>query len=251
MAQLTSIGGVHYEMMKRCYNEKSVMYSYYGAKGIKVCDEWHDREVFKRWVYANGWNPELRLELIDPKGNYEPSNCRFGTKRRKVLNSPAQKQKEYHKERMRLKEEAGITGNMDKDELYGTYTSMHTRCENSKHIKYKDYGGRGITVCDEWSGKQGFFNFKKWAMENGWQKGLTIDRIDNNGNYTPINCRWATQKEQIMNRRCSKAVEYNGKKMSLTDIAKLNNTTYRKLYDRVVLKNMSVDEALNDIKLKK
>lgn len=55
MADTNTIGGLHYEMMKRCYNKKSVMYSYYGAKGITVCQEWHDREVFRKWCKDNGW----------------------------------------------------------------------------------------------------------------------------------------------------------------------------------------------------
>lgn len=88
---------------------------------------------------------------------------------------------------------------------------MKRRCYNPEEKFYKDYGGRGIKVCDEWMDKkEGHSNFQKWAVENGWEEGHSIDRIDVNGNYEPNNCRWATPEEQANNRRNNNYVTING-----------------------------------------
>jgi len=83
--------------------------------------------------------------------------------------------------------------------LYRIWSNMKTRCTNShSQYKYSRYGGRGISVCEEWMND--FESFKNWAVSHGYSDSLTLDRIDNDGNYGPDNCRWATMSEQCFNR---------------------------------------------------
>lgn len=92
--------------------------------------------------------------------------------------------------------------NMSNSKLYKVWRGMKTRCYNPNFIYYCNYGGRGITICDEW--KNDFSKFYEWAINNGYEEGLTIDRINNDGNYEPINCRWITRAEQNKNQRKAK-----------------------------------------------
>ena len=89
--------------------------------------------------------------------------------------------------------------------LYNVWRGIKHRCTNSNAVNYKDYGGRGIEVCEEW--RNSFATFWEWATLNGYADNLSLDRIDNDGNYEPSNCRWATQKEQCNNRRPRKRSE--------------------------------------------
>ncbi len=85
--------------------------------------------------------------------------------------------------------------------LLDRYYDIKKRCYNKKHKSYKDYGGRGITMCEEWLDDK--MKFVTWSLDNGYNKDLQIDRIDNNGNYEPSNCRYVTRQENRNNRRDS------------------------------------------------
>lgn len=91
--------------------------------------------------------------------------------------------------------------------LYWAWKSMKQRCQNPKCKAYRNYGARGVTVCEEW---QQFEPFLAWALENGYQTGLDLDRKDNNGNYEPSNCRWIPRRENINNRRNTINIEVDG-----------------------------------------
>jgi hypothetical protein len=89
--------------------------------------------------------------------------------------------------------------NAEEKALVNVWKAMKLRCYNKKQISYKNYGGRGIKVCKEWENNRSAFI--KWALENGWHKGLQIDRENNDGNYEPKNCRFVTAKVNAQNRR--------------------------------------------------
>lgn len=97
-----------------------------------------------------------------------------------------------------------------RNRIYRTYQAMKDRCTNENSQFYKEYGGRGISICDDWLGENGFENFYDWAMRNGYSGTLTIDRIEVNGNYEPNNCRWATMKVQNNNLRSNRRITING-----------------------------------------
>lgn len=127
--------------------------------------------------------------------------------------------------------------------LFRIWNHIKERCFRLTTKKYQLYGGRGITMCDEWH--YDFQSFYDWAMANGYKEDLTIDRIDVNGNYEPSNCRWATQKQQQNNRNDNYKVEYNGETLTLAEIATKYNIKYKKLWARVRKLKWNINEAVN------
>lgn len=117
--------------------------------------------------------------------------------------------------------------------LLDCYYNMKSRCYDKNNTHYKSYGGRGITVCDEW--KNSSKTFVDWALSSGYKQGLTIDRIDVNGNYSPKNCRWITMKEQSYNRQNSIIITISGTKKCLKEWTTLmgwNYSTYNARHRR-------------------
>lgn len=114
--------------------------------------------------------------------------------------------------------------------LYHTWTSMVRRCTDPNSPEADGYINRGIKVCDEWLNS--FEAFRDWATENGYQDGLSIDRINNNGNYEPSNCRWATAKEQSRNRRSNVILTYNGESHCMVEWAEILKVPRDRLANR-------------------
>lgn len=108
---------------------------------------------------------------------------------------------------------------------------MRARCNNPKSHAYKNYGGRGITVCNEWD--ENFKSFYDWAMNNGYKPNLSIDRIDNDKGYCPDNCRWATRIEQSNNRRMCRHIIYNEVDHTIAEWSRILNVPYRNLRERI------------------
>ena len=102
-----------------------------------------------------------------------------------------------------------ITHNLSKTRLYRIWCGMKTRCTNPNSVNYKNYGGRGVSICSDWLNN--FESFYEWSVANGYNDELTLDRINNDGNYEPFNCKWPTYKEQSQNKRDVKLYTFNGK----------------------------------------
>lgn len=136
----------------------------------------------------------------------------------------------------------GITHGRSNTRLYRIWAGIIQRCCNSRNrYEWEKYGGRGITVCEEW--KNSFEAFESWALSNGYSDSLSIDRVDVNGNYEPMNCRWATIYEQSNNKRTSRFIEFNGETKTVREFADKYGLNYSCLYAR--LRNgWSVERAL-------
>lgn len=125
--------------------------------------------------------------------------------------------------------------------LYRIWRNMKSRCENPNTKSYKDYGGRGITICEEW--RESFEAFHAWAIANGYRDDLTIDRKDNEGPYTPENCHWATAKEQGINKRDNRRITALGKTQTLREWSEATGIPKSTIQNRIKA-GMTPDEAL-------
>lgn len=122
------------------------------------------------------------------------------------------------------------THKQSRTKLYRVWASMKQRCSNEKTVHFEHYGGRGISYCDDW---EIFENFYNWANISGYSEGLTIDRIDVNGNYEPKNCRWISHKEQGVNKRKTIRYEYLGETLTCNEFAEKYNINKNTLYARL------------------
>lgn len=130
----------------------------------------------------------------------------------------------------RKRETKNVKHGMRYTRLYRIWWGICKRCYNSNCKEFKNYGGRGIFMCDEW--KNDFRNFYQWAQQSGYDDTLCIDRIDNDGNYSPENCRWTTPKQQANNRRNTVYFEHDDVSHSLTEWAKIKGINRDTAYSR-------------------
>lgn len=140
------------------------------------------------------------------------------------------------------KNEYGKKHGLVKTPLYSVWSGMIQRCTNTKANNYGRYGKRGIKICSEW--RSNFKAFYEWAMFNGYSAGLTIDRIDTNGDYEPSNCRWVDRKTQQNNRRNNHHFTYNGVTHTIAEWSKLLNVNPETLRYRVNHNNLIDFESL-------
>ena len=145
---------------------------------------------------------------------------------------------------------------MEKTKLHRSYRAMKSRCYDPKYHSFKHYGGRGITVCEEWlnpekvtigryihNQSKGYIAFKEWALHNGYREGLTLDRIDTDKGYSPENCRWVTMKVQSNNKRNNKLITYKGVTMTLKQWSEKLNINYHTVHSRLNRSHWTIEEA--------
>lgn len=131
--------------------------------------------------------------------------------------------------------------------LYKKRLNIIDRCENKKYKGYSRYGGRGITICPEW--RNSFLSFYTWAINNGWKNGFQIDRINNDCNYEPSNCRFVTSIENNRNKCSNKLVVYNGQTKSLAEWCEIFNVSYNQVASRL-LRQPDLGKVLKSKRLK-
>jgi len=174
----------------------------------------------------------------------------------KLINANASKLKSGHTKSCGclIKEHIGNLNRKYKNtckRLYSVYKSMISRCFDEKHREYNNYGGRGITVCEQWLGEYGFDNFSEWAYISGYDEKAksrvcTLDRKDVDGNYNPDNCRWITNKQQQNNRRNCVYIEHDGDVKTIAEWAEELNISYSKAYRYLREKGKTVQQVIDE-----
>lgn len=134
------------------------------------------------------------------------------------------------------------THGMADTRIFHCWSAMKDRCYNKHNPAYKNYGGRGVTVCDEWL--HDFQAFYDWSMAHGYIDDLTIDRKDVNGNYCPENCRWITKDEQARNKRTNRYIEYNGERKTIAEWARISGIDRSILRGRID-RGWSMEKAMS------
>lgn len=190
----------------KCYGSNKE--NRYKGEDLWICDEWKDDPVaFVSWAKENGYEEGLQLVRKDKNKGFYPENCTFLDK-----------------------EETTKTHGMRYTRLYRIWNLMIQRCSNEKLPYFDRYGGRGIRVCEEW---KTFEVFAEWARKSGYKDGLSIDRINVEGNYEPQNCKWSTEIEQARNKRTSRFITINGETKTVAEFAEISGIPYKTLQRRI------------------
>jgi hypothetical protein len=123
------------------------------------------------------------------------------------------------------------THGLSKHPLFTSWIGMRNRCLNIKHNRAKNYIGKGVSICNEWAND--FMSFYNWSIKNGWEKGLSIDRINNNGNYEPSNCKFSNNKQQSRNRSSNVIIEIDGLSKTAIEWAESEEINVESIYRRI------------------
>jgi hypothetical protein len=140
-----------------------------------------------------------------------------------------------------IRRERVLTHGKSETKLYGVWAGIKRRCYNKNQAAYKNYGGRGISLCADWFD---FSHFYKWAIDNGYKEGLSIDRIDNNGNYEPKNCRWVDDSTQANNTRVVKRISYHGETLTYMEWSRKLGAKRNIVWKRIVMQGWNEIKAI-------
>lgn len=196
-------------------------------------------------IIGKKFNKLTALKMLG-KGYYL-FKCDCGTikkiKRYNVISGQTKSCGCYHKETVgSYNKRHGLS----KHPLYKTWHNMRSRCKNPNATKYYIYGGKGIKVCSEWDNN--FKSFYDWSIRSGYKKGLSIDRINSNGDYEPNNCRWTTITKQNNNTSQNHLITYYGKTMTIAQWARYKGLSQKILSERI-RRNWSIKRALSTPKV--
>lgn len=191
------------------------------------------RLVCQEMVGHNKWNRRLWRCQCDCGSSYvvnENALKKNNTKSCGCLN------REKRAERGRTTIQAAIiartTHRCTRSRLHRIWKGMKTRCYNPRVDNFKNYGGRGVTVCEEWKGD--FRSFRQWALINGYRDDLSIERIDNNSGYCPSNCTWATRTDQNRNKRNNLRIEIDGRCLTAHQWSEIYGISPELIGDRIL-----------------
>ena len=193
------------------------------------------KKRFGRWEVLREGTP--RFYKNGQKQRYFVCKCECGTVKEVRLNSLKQG---TSRSCGCLNKEVNSKHGESSSRLYGIHRGMKNRCTLESMVRFHRYGGRGITYAPEW---EEYETFRNWSLENGYNDHLTLDRIDNDGNYEPGNCRWITNDEQQRNRSNNVRISWNGKEKSLNEWAEELDIKYGTLYKRIYEHGWSIEDA--------
>ena len=196
-----------------------------------------------------GWLTVVRFDHMKREGNhnrpYWMCLCRCGE--RKIVSSQALRSGSTRScgcYRKGANHQRLFLGGKERSLLYSVLRMATVRCEDPECEFYHNYGARGIRVCDEWKGIDGFNRFYEWALNHGYKRGLTLDRIDNNKGYGPDNCRFVTRKFQSNNKRNNVYVTLDGTTKTLAEWCEFYNVPYSRVRVRYNVMGWDIEDAL-------
>lgn len=255
-------------MVQRCHNPNNKDYEHYGGRGIKVCDMW--RSSFEAFFMTVGKRPgdDYTIERIDTNDDYRPGNVKWATRQEQVLNQrsninltidgetkavsqwardprcPVSQFTIYKRVQRGWSDERAVLTPSKKrhgkcnTRTYQIWSGMKKRCDNPKHNCYSLYGGRGITYDPAWSDFVVFLRDMGEAPDDH-----SLDRIDNDGNYTKSNCRWSTNQEQARNRSSNVRLTIHGETKTCAEWSKVSGIS-RSTISRRLKRGWDAEEAV-------